>query len=126
MKKIIAIIILSSLTLSIYAQGPFFLNSPQNYLWYNPAHAGADSVHEFTLSGQNRWEKSYQTLMLSYEQPVYKIHSGVGGLIMRDDQGDGQIIKYYIAPCFNYNVTIANKMSLRVGVQPTFNHFYIN
>ena len=122
MKIIFSLMCLSSV---LHAQDAYFNNYPQNYLWYNPAYAGVDSTHEFSLSGRTQWSSTYNTVMLSYDQPLEKIHSGVGAKVLYDKSGDGPMEKYYGAFCYNYKIHLATEMNLRIGMQAAFDYDYL-
>lgn len=124
--KMKIIFLLMCLSSGLHAQDPYFNNYPQNHLWYNPAYAGVDSTHEFSLSGRTQWNSIYNSVMLSYDQPLEKIHSGIGAKILYDRSGDGPMKKYYGAICYNYNIHLATEMNLRIGMQAAFNYSRIN
>lgn len=123
MKIIFFLMCLSSV---LHAQDAYFNNYPQNHFWYNPAYAGVDSTHEFSLSGRTQWSSNYNTVMLSYDQPLEKIHSGIGAKVLYDRSGSAPMEKQYGALCYNYKIHLADEMNLRIGMQAAFDYLRIN
>ena len=119
------IFLFMSLSYSLHAQDLFLSNYPQHNLFYNPAYAGEDSTHSFSLSGRTQWD-TYNSLVLTYDQPLEKIHSGIGAKVLYDRSGSAPMEKYYGALCYNYKIHLADEMNLRIGMQAAFAYSRIN
>ena len=99
------------------AQDIYFSNYPQQQFFYNPAFAGVDSTHDFSLSGRKtKYDFSgfHYSALLSYNQPICHFKSGIGGSICYLS-GLG-FRNYTVTSSYNYKFKLAPKMNLRIGL----------
>jgi type IX secretion system PorP/SprF family membrane protein len=97
LKKTFYALLLTLLGSSVFAQqDPLFTQYMFNNLYMTPAYAGVDGVTRFSAIHRSQW-LGYQssfgdggaptTQMVSFNTPVYKLRSGVGGYILNDRLG---------------------------------------
>ncbi len=122
MKKLLIAILFISCIHSLKAQDAFFSLYRQNNLWSNPAYAGVMDKHVFSLSGRTQWGYTYNTAILTYDQPIRKINSGIGVILLFDQAGTSKLTNYYAGLCYKYNFKLAEEMNLGVGVNIAFVH----
>ena len=97
LKKTFYTLLLSLIGSSVFAQqDALFTQHMFNNLYMTPAFAGVDGVTRFTAIHRSQW-LGYQssfgdggaptTQMVTFNTPVYKLRSGVGGYIINDRLG---------------------------------------
>lgn len=116
--KLILFFLLSCFTVTLKAQDIYFSNYPQQQFFYNPAFAGVDSTHDFSLSGRTQFGSisaygKYYDAVISYNQPICNSKSGIGGIVAYQQNSSSQ--RYQLALAYNYKFKLAEKMNLRIG-----------
>jgi type IX secretion system PorP/SprF family membrane protein len=97
LKKTFYTLLLTLFGSSVFAQqDPLFTQYMFNNLYMTPAYAGVDGVTRFSAIHRSQW-LGYQssfgdggaptTQMVSFNTPVHKLRSGVGGYILNDRLG---------------------------------------
>ncbi|MEK9603604.1 MAG: type IX secretion system membrane protein PorP/SprF [Flavobacteriaceae bacterium] len=122
MKKYLLLIILFPLTLS--AQQDAYLSLYQfNMLLSNPAFAGAEEGHVFSLTTRNQWgslEGSPKTTALSYSTAAGK-NVGLGISVLSDEIFIEK--QTTITADFSYRLTMANDAALYLGIKAGGNSY---
>lgn len=101
---------------------PIFSTYSFNKLYHNPAFAGSDDVRSITSVSRAQWQliDPPLTFLVSYDQHVKKIKSGIGILLMHDRLGPMTIS--YAGLNYNYQFKTGESSSLRVGTQISLLH----
>lgn len=122
-KNIVIIFIGCSCSTNLLAQDPHFTQNFANRLHLNPALTGLDDGGRFGFSSRNQWPTTgvnYLTNSLMYDQVLTKWKSGVGLLIMHDQQGNGILKEFTVATNYAYHQKISEKVKLHYGIQAKF------
>jgi type IX secretion system PorP/SprF family membrane protein len=126
LKKTFYTLLLALIGSSVFAQqDPLFTQYMYN-LYMTPAYAGVDGVTRFSAIHRSQW-LGYQssfgdggaptTQMVTFNTPVYKLRSGVGGYILNDQLGPQNNLE--VQAMYAYHLGIKeSKLSfgLKVGV----------
>jgi type IX secretion system PorP/SprF family membrane protein len=113
-------IIITFFYISCFAQDPEFSQFYSNQLYYNPAFAGIKGGPRFILDFRDQWPSlpaAYVTYTASYDQFFDKIRSGIGFIVMGDNQGDGIYNSYTADAIYSYQIKITENFNLNIGLQ---------
>lgn len=94
-----------------------------NKLWHNPAYAGAEDKMTVSFSSRRQWVSvlgNPVTGIVSYDQPLQKINSGVGIIAMYDQAGALSLKQFGLL--YSYNLKLSEKAGLRFGTQLSLAH----
>ncbi len=97
-----------------------YYNAP---IHINPAFAGLKAYPSFTINYRNQWpsiNNAYQTYAFTYDQYFKDFNSGVGLILLTDDQGDGILKTTQIGGIYSYNVRFEDDWQMRFGVQASY------
>ena len=126
--KLILFFLFCCFTVTLRAQDIYFSNYPQHQFFYNPAFAGVDSTHDFSLTGRHdnfffNNIPTYSTV-LTYNQPICHFKSGIGAAIAYRTDVYSKEIQSSLA--YNYKIKLTKKKNIRLGVSSSlyFNKFY--
>jgi type IX secretion system PorP/SprF family membrane protein len=108
---------------AVYAQqDPQFTQYMFNNLYLTPAYAGVDGVTQLTAFHRSQWlgyESSFgdggapTTQMINFTTPIYKLHSGFGAYINRDQLGPQNNLE--VQGMYAYHIGIKDsKLSLGI------------
>lgn len=113
------------MVVAVAQQDPAFTQYMFNNLYYNPGFSGTDGTTKITSLFRSQWtgyEPTFYgggapaTQMISVSAPIFKLNSGVGGYIMRDNLGPQT--NYEIQASGAYHLPMKNSklsIGLRVG-----------
>lgn len=105
---------------ALYSQDPIYsqyYNNPENI---NPAFSGRTHSALVSASLRLQWpgfNRAYTTSTLSYSQYFRDINSGIGGLIMSDQAGDGILNNLRISGYYSYRIQISRTTFLQSGIE---------
>lgn len=108
---------------NLFGQDPIFTQNFANKLYLNPALTGLDDGSRLGFSSRNQWPTTganYLTNSLMYDQILNKWKSGVGLLVMHDQQGNGILKEFTVATNYAYHQKISEKFKLHYGIQAKF------
>ncbi|MBA3648913.1 MAG: PorP/SprF family type IX secretion system membrane protein [Chitinophagales bacterium] len=114
-------IILSGLT-KIQAQDVVFSQFYNTTLYLNPAFAGISGGPRLTALYRNQWPllgNAYSTYLVSYDQFLNQINSGVGAIVSSDVQG-GFYYTNSITGMYAYQIQLNENWAINVGLQAAF------
>lgn len=101
----------------IYSQ---YYNAP---LLVNPAFAGLNAYPRFNINYRLQWpslNNAYETYSATYDQYFKKYNSGIGIVLLNDDQGDGTLTSTQLSGIYSYNARFRDGWQLRFGVQASY------
>ncbi len=101
----------------IYSQ---YYNAP---LLVNPAFAGLNNYPTFYINYRLQWpsiSSVYETYSFSYDQYFKKMNSGLGLVLLSDDQGDGTLKTTQVGGIYSYNVRFRDDWQMRFGIQASY------
>ena len=121
MKKIILLIItlVSFITLG-HAQDYTFANHNIVPFSLNPAFAGNANAIRLGVNYRMQWPtlgNNYHTVRASYDQNFFKKMCSLGLSFTHDNMANGTIKTNEIALVYAHNISLSEKMSIRLGVQ---------
>jgi type IX secretion system PorP/SprF family membrane protein len=114
---------------NLFGQDPIFTQNFANRLNLNPALTGLDDGSRLGFSYRNQWPTTganYLTNSVMYDQVLNKWKSGVGLLIMHDQQGNGILKEFTVATNYAYHQKISEKFKLHYGIQAKFGNRGLN
>jgi len=102
-----------------------FYNVP---LYQNPAFAG--SLHQTRITAEQRlqWPRldaRYTTSLISADTYFRKFNTGIGGLVMQDYQGGGQLSSTQVQFMYSYELNLSSKLTFRAGLQAGYISSYV-
>ncbi len=97
-------------------------------LFLAPSYAGECFGSRVSLNYRNQWPEvgMFNTYALSYDQNLYKINSGVGMMVLRDDAGDGDLALTTVDICYSWWTRINQQWIFRPGIGLKYNQRSIN
>ncbi len=104
------------------AQDPQFTQFYAAPLYLNPAFAGSALAPRVTANYRNQWPSvaNYVTSMVGVDHYIDRFNSGVGLMLISDNQGQGQIRSTEIAGQYAYQVQINEVSAVRLGLQASY------
>jgi type IX secretion system PorP/SprF family membrane protein len=92
-------------------------------LFLAPSYAGECYGSRATINYRNQWPEvgTFNTYALAYDQNLYKINSGLGLMVLRDDAGDGSLALTTIDICYSWWTKINRDWVLRPGIAFKYN-----
>ena len=110
------------------AQDPQFSQFYAAPLYLNPAFAGSALAPRVTLNYRNQWPAvtNYVTSMVGVDHHFEKYNSGVGLMLMNDNQGQGRLRSTEIAAQYSYQLQVGEASYLRLGVQGSYVNRTVN
>ncbi len=105
-----------------WAQDPQFTQFYAAPLYLNPAFAGSALAPRITVNYRNQWPSvaNYVTSMVGVDHYVPRFNSGVGLMVISDNQGQGQIRSTEIAGQYSYQIQLNELSAVRLGVQASY------
>lgn len=86
----------------------------------NPAFAGLNNYPTFNINYRYQWpslNSVYKTYAASYDQFFKSFNSGLGLILLSDDQGDGTLKTTQIEGIYSYNVRFRDDWQIRFGLK---------
>jgi type IX secretion system PorP/SprF family membrane protein len=104
------------------AQDPQFTQFYAAPLYLNPAFAGSALAPRITVNYRNQWPSvaNYVTSMVGIDHYIPRFNSGVGLMLISDNQGQGQIRSTEIAGQYAYQVQLSDVSAVRLGLQASY------
>lgn len=120
--KRISVFLMVSLILSgsLRAQDASFSQVYSSPLYLSPSFAGFTSGGRLIANYRDQWpgiSNTFRTYAVSYDQYLPNYNSGLGLLILRDDQGSGQLVTQDIGIVYAYELAITRNLFVRPGLQ---------
>ena len=121
----ILVLILSRMALAQDPQFTQFYAAPQ---YLNPAFAGSALAPRITANYRNQWPAitNYVTSMVGVDHYIDKINSGIGLLLVNDNQGQGNIRSTEIGLQYAYQFQVSESSFVRLGLQGSYVNRNIN
>ncbi|RYC67649.1 MULTISPECIES: PorP/SprF family type IX secretion system membrane protein [Spirosoma] len=110
------------------AQDPQFTQFYAAPQYLNPAFAGSALAPRITANYRNQWPAitNYVTSMVGVDHYIDRFNSGVGLLIMNDNQGQGRIQSTEIGLQYAYQFQVSETSFMRLGLQGSYVNRNIN
>lgn len=113
----------------LHAQDAEFSQFYANPLFLNPAFAGATDCGRLNLNYRNQWPSlnhAFVTYNISYDQNIPNFNSGIGLLVMSDQQGDNALNRTYVSGFYSYKLQVSNPVLVSFGVKGSYYQEKIN
>ena len=127
-KQYVLIIIALMLSRMALAQDPQFTQFYAAPQYLNPAFAGSALAPRITANYRNQWPAitNYVTTMVGVDHYIDKINSGIGLLLVNDNQGQGNIKSTEIGLQYAYQFQVSESSFVRLGLQGSYVNRNIN
>ncbi len=127
-KKYLLFTALLSLSRLALAQDPQFTQFYAAPLYLNPSFAGSAFAPRLTANYRNQWPAitNYVTTAVGFDHYFEKFNSGIGLLIMNDNQGQGRIQSTDIGLQYSYQFQVGETTFMRLGLQGSYVNRNIN
>lgn len=105
---------------SVKAQDVSFSQVYSSPLYLAPSFAGYTSGGRFILNYRDQWPSipnTFRTYAFSYDQYLSRLNSGIGLLVLRDDQGGGQLVTQNVGIVYAYELPLTSDIYFRPGLQ---------
>jgi len=110
-------------TVRLHAQDLIFSQYYNAPIHINPAFAGLNTYPTFTANYRIQWpsfNNAYETYAFSYDQYFKKFNSGLGLVLLSDDQGDGTLKTTRASGIYSYNVRYRDGWQMRFGLEVSY------
>lgn len=117
---IVVLLLLFTGNFSVKSQDVSFSQVYSSPLYLSPSFAGYTSGGRFILNYRDQWPgiaNTFRTYAFSYDQFLGSLNSGIGLLVLRDDQGGGQLITQNIGIVYAYELALTSELFFRPGLQ---------
>lgn len=127
-KKYVLTLLALVLTRLVVAQDPQFTQFYAAPQYLNPAFAGSALAPRITANYRNQWPAitNYVTTMVGVDHYVERFNSGVGLLVLNDNQGQGRIQSTEIGLQYAYQFQVSETSFVRLGLQGSYVNRNIN
>ncbi|GAA4410793.1 type IX secretion system membrane protein PorP/SprF [Nibrella viscosa] len=127
-KKSILLSLLLLLGRLTYAQDPQFTQFFAAPLYLNPAFAGSALAPRITMNYRNQWPAitNYVTTAVGIDHYMPRFNSGIGLLLVNDNQGQGRIKSTDIGLQYAYQFQVGEESYVRLGLQGSYVNRNIN
>ena len=121
-KQYVLTIVALMLSRLVLAQDPQFTQFYAAPQYLNPAFAGSALAPRVTANYRNQWPAitNYVTTMVGVDHYIDKINSGIGLLLVNDNQGQGNIQSTEIGLQYAYQFQVSESSFVRLGLQGSY------
>lgn len=121
MKRLVPLLLFLGIFSLSKAQDPQFSQFYANALYLNPAFAGSAGDPRIALNWRYQWPTAsggdFQTYSASYDQHFDGIGGGIGGQVMYDRAGDGDLATTSAMLAYSYYLKVNEVLSIKAGLQ---------
>ncbi len=113
-------VIVTLFYINCFAQDPEFSQFYSNPLYYNPAFAGVKDGPRFILNFRDQWpnlNEAFVSYSASYDQFFDKIRSGIGLIVMGDEQGSGIYNSYMADAMYSYQIKVSDNFNVNAAME---------
>lgn len=88
-----------------------------------PSYTGMCRGSRASINYRNQWPEvgTFNTYGLAYDQNLYKLNSGIGMMLLRDDAGDGSLALTTVDICYSWWTNITRDWAIRPGIGLKYN-----
>lgn len=125
-RRILYVIIFTSVFLECSGQDPTFSQFYANSLYLSPSFAGATEEYRFAVNYRNQWPAVpgvFHTYSISFDRAMPSFNSGIGVLATYDVAGSGNLSTTNIGLLYSYDFNINKEWHIRPGVN--FKFYYL-
>jgi len=129
MRKVLSVFLILFCQSLAWAQDPQFSQFYANPLYLNPAMAGGALATRVTANYRNQWpslDAAYVTYSASIDTYFPRINSGIGFIVLRDQQAFARYNTIDVAGQYSYQLQVGERVAVRAGVQFAYVNRSIN
>ena len=107
----------------LHAQDPQFSQFYANPLYLNPAFTGSTECGRINFNYRNQWpslSNAFVTYNVSYDQNIPGINSGIGFLVMSDQQGDNALNRTNVAGYYSFKFRVSDQIGISFGARGAY------
>ena len=122
MKNKIVLFLLSLISWASYGQDPQFSQFYAAPMYHNPAFTGSGYAPRVIFNFRNQWPglaANFTTSVVSVDHYLERFNSGVGLMVLRDQQGSGRLENTEISGFYSYQLALSDEHFIRFGAQAT-------
>ncbi|MCR9063259.1 MAG: type IX secretion system membrane protein PorP/SprF [Cytophagales bacterium] len=122
MKKHILVLSMLLGAMTASAQDPQFSQFYAAPMYHNPAFTGSGYAPRVIFNFRNQWPSlsaNFTSSAISVDHYIEKFNSGVGLMVLNDQQGSARLKNTEISGFYSYQVNLIDDHFLRLGVQAT-------
>lgn len=121
LKYFFLLLILFECVFNVKAQvDPAFSQSYANALYLSPSFTGLTNGSRVALSYRDQWPgipNAYKSFSFSFDHFLNDYSSGIGMLLLRDDEGGGMFVKQTAGALYSYELEVSRTIFVRPGIQ---------
>jgi type IX secretion system PorP/SprF family membrane protein len=113
-------VIVTFICINCFAQDPEFSQFYSNPLYYNPAFAGVKDGPRFILDFRDQWpnlNQAFVSYSASYDQFFDNLRSGIGVIVMGDEQGGGIYNSVMADAMYSYQIKISDNFNVNMAME---------
>ena len=119
-KVLFYLFLVLTLPVGVAAQDVMFSQSYASPLYLSPSFAGLTDGSRLTLNYRDQWPGipgTYRSMAFTADHFFKEYSSGLGLMFVRDDQGNGQLVKQDIGILYAYEFEVVRDIYVRPGIQ---------
>lgn len=112
-----------------YAQDFPASQANSNPFWMCPALVGNSEAPRISSFFRSQWpnlNSNYKTAVLGFDAAVEKVHGGLGGFAIYDNQGNGTFTEWSINGVYSYLGNVNDNLKIRAATQLTLGNKHLN
>lgn len=121
MNRLVPILLFVAVAFSAKAQDPHFSQFYANPMYLNPAFAGSAGGARIAMNWRYQWPSAaggdFMTYSASYDQHFDGLGGGIGGQVMYDRAGDGNLATTNAMIAYSYQLNVNDVLSVKAGLQ---------
>ncbi len=129
MRRVSAFLLILFCHLAAFAQDPQFSQFYANPLYLNPAMAGSSLATRVTANYRQQWpalNANYITYSASVDTYLPRINSGIGLIVLRDQQAFARYNSIDIGGQYSYQLQLSERVAARAGLQFSYVNRSVN
>ncbi|MGR3811445.1 PorP/SprF family type IX secretion system membrane protein [Jiulongibacter sp. NS-SX5] len=122
MKKLLFFLVTSIVSVNLYGQDPQFSQFYAAPMYHNPAFTGSGYAPRMIFNFRNQWPSlsaNFTTSTISVDHYLERFNSGVGLMVLTDQQGAARLKNTEISGFYSYQLNLIDDHFLRLGAQAT-------
>ncbi|MBI9064430.1 MAG: PorP/SprF family type IX secretion system membrane protein [Marinilabiliaceae bacterium] len=118
--KVFVLCLICNCNMQIKAQDVSFSQMYASPLYLSPSFAGLINGTRLSMSYRDQWPgvpNTYKTYAFALDHFFMEQNSGVGLMFLRDDSGNGQLVRQDISVLYSYEIEVTRDIFVRPGIQ---------
>lgn len=118
--KWVILCLICSFELQVMAQDVSFSQMYASPLYLSPSFTGLTNGTRLSMTYRDQWPgipNTYKSYAFAVDHFFMEQNSGVGLMFMRDDSGNGQLVRQDISVLYSYEIEVTRDIFVRPGLQ---------